>query len=262
MSFLLLPGVLAIAQQPTPPSRPNSEKETKEAPAKFTSRVNLVPVPVVVRDRDGHAVGNLTREDFCLLDNGKTQVISIFSIEKPCAPVALEKEAGDPQPPPEIKPPEAGDPAAAPASLADHFVAYLFDDVHAKFEDLARARNAAARAIAESMQPADRAAIYTTSGQVVQEFTHDQANKLQDTMARLRPAPVTGGLGHGLDCPYISYFLADRIVNINDPQATQVALINYQACSGNQYATANEIMMYAERACTTERTRPGWRPAS
>jgi hypothetical protein len=42
--------------------------------------------------------------------------------------------------------------------------------------------------------------------------------------------------------------MADRIVNLNDPQAIQVALINYQACSGNQYATANEVMGYAQGA--------------
>jgi VWFA-related protein len=247
LSLLLLPGALAMAQQAAPQSQPASEMETKEAPAKFLSRVNLVPVTVVVRDRNGHAVGNLTKEDFRLLDNGKLQVISRFSVEKPGAPVVLEKEAVDLEPQPETKPPEAGAAAASPTVLADHFVAYLFDDVHAKFEDIARARDAAARVIATSMQPADRAAIYTTSGRIVLEFTNDKA-KLQDTLARLRPAPVTGGLGHGLDCPDISYYMADRIVNLNDPQAIQVALINYQACSMNPYANADQMTMFAERA--------------
>jgi len=243
--LLLLPGSLAIAQQAAPQSKPSSEMETKEAPAKFTSRVNLVPVTVVVRDRDGHAVGNLTKEDFRLLDNRKPQVIARFSIEKPGAPVVLEKEAADLEPQPESKPPEPG--AAPPPVLADHFVAYLFDDLHVKFEDLARARDAAGRVIASSMQPADRAAIYTTSGQVVLEFTNDKA-KLQETLARLRPVSATGGIGHGMDCPDISYFLADRIVNLNDPQALQVATLNYQACSSNQFATANEVMGFAQRA--------------
>jgi len=243
--LLLLPGSLAIAQQAAPQSQPTSEMETKEAPAKFTSRVNLVPVTVVVRDRDGHAVGNLTKEDFRLLDNGKPQVIARFSVEKPGAPVVLEKDAANLEPRPETKPPEAG--AAAPPVLADHFVAYLFDDVHAKFDDLARARDAAGKVIANSLQPADRAAIFTTSGQVVLEFTSDQA-KLQETLARLRPTPVTGGLPAGQDCPDISYYLADRIVNLNDPQAIQVALVNYQACSGNQFASANEVMGFAQRA--------------
>ena len=236
-----------MAQQSAPPSQSASEMETKEAPAKFTSRVNLVPVTVVVRDRNGHAVGNLTKDDFRLLDNGKPQVISRFSIEKPGAPAVLQKEAGDLEPQPESKPPEAGAAAAAPTVLADHFVAYVFDDLHAAFGDLSRTRDAATRVIAASMQPADRAAIYTTSGQIVQEFTGDKA-KLQETLARLRPAPVAGGIGHGLDCPDISYYMADRIVNLNDPQAIQVALINYKACSNNPYATANEVMGFAQRA--------------
>jgi VWFA-related protein len=243
--LLLLPGSLARAQQAAFQSQSTGEMETKEVPAKFTSRVNLVPVTVVVRDRDGHAVGNLTKEDFRLLDNGKQQVITRFSVEKPGTPVALEKDAGCLEPQPEAKPPEAG--AAAPPVLADHFVAYLFDDVHASFEDLVRARDAAGGVIATSVQPVDRAAIYTTSGQVMLEFTNDKA-KLQETLARLRPAPVAGGSGHGLDCPDISYYMADRIVNLNDPQAVQVALLNYQGCSGNQYATASEVTMYAQRA--------------
>jgi VWFA-related protein len=246
-SLLLLPCALALAQQAPSQSQSASEMETKEAPAKFESRVNLVPVTVVVRDRNGHAVGNLTKDDFRLLDNGKPQVIARFSIEKPGTPVVLEKEAADSELQPETKPPEAGAPAAPPPVIADHFVAYLFDDLHAKFEDLARARDAAARVIATSMQPADRAAVYTTSGQIVQEFTNDKA-KLQETLARLRPAPVAGAIGHGLDCPDISYYMADRIVNMNDPQAIQVALINYKACSLNPYATASMMTGFADTA--------------
>ena len=38
----------------------------KEAPASFSSRTNLVVVPVVVRDHQGRAIGNLTKEDFQL----------------------------------------------------------------------------------------------------------------------------------------------------------------------------------------------------
>jgi len=248
--FLLLIAVpLALAQQAAAQSPSATEMETKEAPAKFTSRVNLVPVTVVVRDREGHAVGNLTKADFRLLDNGKPQVISRFSVEKPGTPVVLQKESGDLEPQPEAKPPEAGVAAAPPAVLADHFVAYLFDDVHVNAEDIMRARDAAARVIATSMQPAERAAIYTTSGQVVQEFTDDKV-KLQEALARLQPTPVAGGSRHGMDCPDISFYMADRIINLNDPQAIQVALVNYQACSSNPYATANMVIGFAESALT------------
>src|ERR1035438_66451 len=139
--LLLLPGSLAMAQQAAPQNQPTSEMETKEAPAKFTSRVNLVPVTAVVRDRDGHAVGNLTKEDFRLLDNGKPQVIARFSIEKPGAPATIEKENGNLEAHAAGKPPKEA--AAAAPAIAEHFVAYLFDDLHVKFEDLVRARDAA-----------------------------------------------------------------------------------------------------------------------
>ncbi|HLY18414.1 MAG TPA: VWA domain-containing protein [Bryobacteraceae bacterium] len=246
LALALLPFGLASAQQAAPQDQPTAEVATKEAPVKFTSKVNLVPVTVVVRGRDGKAVGTLTKEDFRLNDNGKPQVIARFSIEKPGTPVVLEKEPLELEPQPvQAKPPEAG--AAASTVLADHFIAYLFDDVHTRFEDLARARDAAGRVIANSMQPADRAAIYTTSGHIMLEFTSERA-ELQATLARLRPAPVTGGIGHGLDCPDISYYMADRIVNLSDQQAIQVALANYIACSNNRYVTPQEVTAVAQRA--------------
>jgi hypothetical protein len=45
----------------------------------FRSSVDLVTVPVVVRDKKGNAVGNLKKDDF---DQGKPQFISRFSIEE------------------------------------------------------------------------------------------------------------------------------------------------------------------------------------
>src|SRR5438045_2028222 len=62
--------------------QPVGEVAQKDEPAIFKARVNLVPVPVVVRDRKGQAIGTLTKDDFQLFDRGKPQYIARFSVEK------------------------------------------------------------------------------------------------------------------------------------------------------------------------------------
>src|ERR1700721_2197332 len=85
---LFLLSAVAGAQNPqtgTPPAAPPqnaSEMSSHDAPATFSTKVNLVMVPVVVRDAKGKAIGTLQKEDFQLFDKGKPQVISKFSVEK------------------------------------------------------------------------------------------------------------------------------------------------------------------------------------
>src|SRR5215472_15110331 len=55
--------------------------QTTSAPT-FHTRSDLVLVRVVVRDREGRAIGNLHKEDFQLSDKGKPQIISRFSAER------------------------------------------------------------------------------------------------------------------------------------------------------------------------------------
>src|SRR4051794_8607100 len=71
--------------QPAPEvktKQPAAEMAQKDEPAIFKARVDLVAVPVVVRDRQGKAIGTLTKEDFQLFDRGKPQFIARFSMEK------------------------------------------------------------------------------------------------------------------------------------------------------------------------------------
>ncbi|MGD0783425.1 MAG: VWA domain-containing protein [Candidatus Aminicenantales bacterium] len=218
------PAAAKPAPETAVTTQPATEVLTKDAPATFTSRVNLVPITVVVRDDRGRAVGNLTKDDFRILDNGKPQVISRFSVEKPGAtPVVMEKEAAEPGEPPQ--------PAKAtpPPVIATRFVAYLFDDVHLQWEDLARVREAAGRFLSSSLQPSDRAAIYTTSGQTMLEFTSDQ-DELQSTLLRLQPRPAAGSASSGMDCPYFSYYMADLLINKQDQMAIQAARAETIAC--------------------------------
>src|SRR5260370_26102496 len=82
----------AQAPPPGPAAANTPEIVSYEAPVTFSSRVNLVSVPVVVRDREGRALGNLRQQDFQLFDKGKLQIITKFAVEK--SGTAAEVEAG------------------------------------------------------------------------------------------------------------------------------------------------------------------------
>ncbi len=49
----------------------------------------------VVRDSQGHAVGNLHKEDFQVFDKGKPQVISQFEVEQPGTLIAKARQTSD-----------------------------------------------------------------------------------------------------------------------------------------------------------------------
>src|SRR5579863_481448 len=81
-------GPAQTTPQPSVEAKPAPEMVSHDAAPTFSSKVNLVLVPVVVRDRNGKAIGNLTKDDFRLFDKGKPQVISRFSVESPSHPPA------------------------------------------------------------------------------------------------------------------------------------------------------------------------------
>jgi VWFA-related protein len=188
-----------------PAARPQQEDEeitTREVPAVFQSRSNLVVVPVVVRDSQGRTTGDLRPNDFQLLDRGKTQAISRFSVERSGSgqaqtPVSSAGQAAAEQP-------EQNRPLIPPS----RFVAYLFDDVHLSFENLVWARQAAARHLA-SLPATERAAVFTTSETTRMDFTADR-DRLRETLDKLQPLPLTND--SMMDCPPISYYMADLIV--------------------------------------------------
>jgi len=110
--------------------------------------------------------------------------------------------------------------------MPERYVAYVFDDVHLTFGDLARVRDATDRHLA-SLEAVDRAAIFSTSGQTNLDFTDDH-DKLHQTLLRLQPRPISRSQVR--DCPDISYYMADMIQNRSDSQALDAATLEAMAC--------------------------------
>ena len=207
----------ALAAQDNAP-----EMTQKDSPPTFQSKVNLVLVPVVVRDGQGHAVGNLSKDDFQLFDKGKPQSIASFQlIKRGDSSAEAAKAEGSSQT-------VTAEASATPAS-PERYVAYLFDDLNAQQADMMTVRKAAAQHLSKGLQANDRAAIYTTSGQTELDFTDDKA-KLLATLEKIQARPM---LQHaGRQCPDISYYMADLILNKNDQNALNAATQETLACTG------------------------------
>src|SRR4051794_20652662 len=225
------PAAVAPQEQTTEMAVKDEATTAKVAEAaKFRVNVRLVLARVVVRDGSGHAVGNLHKEDFELFDNGKRQVISNFDMVGasvlPSETVTVTKPVAG----------EVANPVTPPV-FPTRYVAYLFDDLRLDFESLARVREAA-RARMENLAPTDRAAIFSTSGKTVLDFTDDRA-KLKETLDALRPQPTPGSEPN--QCPDITFYMADLIYNRQDSTVLQTAVDDYIRCANVPHQMWNSV---------------------
>jgi VWFA-related protein len=220
---------VALGQQQGQPgahtTNDNAQREisTKDSDAGIKVEVNLVLVPVVVKDSSGNPVSGLKKEDFQLLDNGKQQNISTFSAE------TAETRAVNSAVKAETKPAESqtekviggetGPVVSKSLELPRRFIALVFDDLHMRVAE-AMVVHAATEKLFASMAPTDRVAIYSTQGDVRQDYTGD-ATALRKTLANIVPHSAKGE-GHQ-ECPNISYYQAALIQYQRDEEAIAVA---------------------------------------
>lgn len=147
-----------------------------ESTVKFSATTNLVILNVTVRDRSGKPMGDLTQEDFTVLEDGKRQTVSVFELQRLDDP---KQPPVPPAPTPTLVGREGVIASITPGKIQyrDRRLLVLFFDFSSMpAEDLIRARDGALKFIAERMNPADLVAVmsFGTRLKVLQDFTADR----------------------------------------------------------------------------------------
>ncbi|MFI5097096.1 MAG: VWA domain-containing protein [Candidatus Acidiferrales bacterium] len=207
----------AAAQQP-------NETPAAGAGVKIQVNVNAVLIPVVVRDAQGLALGNLKREDFQVFDKDKPQAISGFTIEKRAA---MKGDSPAPELPPAV--PGASNSPLRPHSAVSpqRFIVFLFDDLHLAPGNLAQVQKAAIRILPGSLSVSDVAAVVSFTG-TNSGLTRDH-DKLQEAVRKIHSRNLNQHTQR--ECPDIDYYRADLIQNKHDNSALEAAVQDTLNCA-------------------------------
>jgi len=211
----------ATAQSRIPAEKPKTEIANQEAsPIKL--RVNLVQVKVVVRDEKGVVVENLKREDFQVYDEGKLQMISTFGVETPETFRKREEAAAKTE---RVESSTGFEREGIP----QRYVAVVFDDVHLQTTDILPVR-AGSEKLIDSLKQGDRIGIFSTSGQMTEQFTSDK-EALKKKLKSLAPRPIMGKINAASTCPEVTYYMADQYVNQHNTEILNVATAEVLECN-------------------------------
>ena len=217
---------------------PLSSETPAPEDAIFHIRANSVLVPVVVRDAQGRAVGNLKQEEFTIFDQGKRRSIVGFTLQQPekteGAPLAVQGST------PETSKNGSGSIAgtvAQPPTGAKRSIVFLFDDRHLGPGDLEEVKKAGIRILEQPLADGDRAVVLSFLG-VNSGMTHDHV-PLQAAISRLKAQQL-----HQHDrgqCPDIDYYAADQILNKHSKTQWDIAYELAANCSHKSSAAGPAI---------------------
>ena len=196
----------------TMPPHPGVPPETPEPDTGLTLHVNVnvVLVPVVVRDEHEQTIDDLQKQDFAVFDDGsRVPSPDSRSRRRPC----LGKPSKSPQ-----HPKVRRRRMAAPQTMAlpDRITVFVFDDLHLTNEQISYAQKAAIQTLGDALTDSDLAAIVTTSGNINSGLTTDRT-LLIGAIGAVRPSLIYRS--DTLECPVLTYYQADLIANQHDPTA-------------------------------------------
>jgi VWFA-related protein len=238
---LLVPAML-FAQQPQASDEVRVSSQSYVAQGVvFHAEGKLVEVGVAVRDGHGHAVGELTRENFRIYDDGKERAVAAFSeYRSGSGETAGAAVAAVGRTPATVAPTEAVPAAAAGRA---RYLAVFFDDVNmaygAESADLKRAQTSATRFVKDALKPGVEIGIFTASGAPRLDFTADGA-KIAQAIAGIKAHAQFGQKTCSGINPYQAYRIAER----KDRETLRLVLIS--AAKHQCGFSPNQIMTQAE----------------
>lgn len=216
-------------------------------PPVLRTESRLVRIDAVVRDSNGRIISGLSQADFTILDNGRSQPISTFTIEK-----RQLRTAASPAVPPTV----AAQPISQPQLVRPRYVALYFDDLHTKPGDMRHVQLAAENFVHTGLSANDQIALFTSSSTATVDFTPDAAKVL---------AAIGNVSSHFRDfasgtCPRISGFDAYLIVNHLDPDAYDTALEAAKQCNCDDQLNMDKTCYVEQERSVMIQAQQTWEP--
>jgi VWFA-related protein len=206
------------------------------SPVRLRTEVDVVEVPVVVRDGQHRAVAGLARSNFEIYDTGVRQTTTAFSEQR----FTSQVDAGG-----------GAKPALAPAAPAGsksetrlRFVTLCFDDLNSDALTLQPAKEAAERFVKSALAPGDRVAVVTVTQQQGYDFTAD-VPKLVEQIAKVtsRPRSADDSVQQCLRIrPYEAYLIANGL----DRDVLQAKIAECSACWHHSPCPPNQVTSMSE----------------
>ncbi|MBN2321687.1 MAG: VWA domain-containing protein [Acidobacteria bacterium] len=181
----LFPSVLLLCSMATAQTEQSEPTRNPAEAGVFRVDVNLIQMDAVVTDKEGRPVTDLTADDFTILQDGKPQEITNFSLVRLRDPIvprpAVMKQSSKSReavflPPIRLKKNEIR-----------RVIALVVDDLGLSFSNMVRSREAIRKWVDEEMRPGDLVAVITTGSGMggLQQFTGDK-NILYNAIDRIR----------------------------------------------------------------------------
>lgn len=207
-------GPLYSAQRQPQPQKPT------ETVARIETE--LVQIDVVVTNRAGKLVGDLKREDFQIIEDGKSQAITHFAVGNSIQPaVWLTTERR--RPATLSSSGTSNTTTATSVELRGRFIVLAVDDLHLSPQDLLFAKRTLHTFVRDQLEGGDQTAIATTSGALglFQQFTNDRS-VLTRAIDRLY-VQQRSAMTPLFDVPQISDYQAE-LIDIGDQDALELAI--------------------------------------